>query len=1060
MWKKHLFVCRHIVVIFLFLFLVSSNANAQITPTPTVPPPVVPGDAKPAPYVPCNETRDSEFHSLRPYQASPCNPYLEGLAAFCGNNLFVGDILTISKTYSGGDEVYKLGDERVYPNPPTDNLSPLLCYFCSSEDPDQCYTRPDPCIPDIPCSDLGCGECVDDGIAEECAFNVSRTKNVTASFVNSEFPIMGYTEPSAGNDTEEYKVINSENTDSENMDHGTKMNEYVSWYLNGVIGRAEYPYLNPELNCVGESTHKVGTCRQTRVEDDGSLTCLGTWGIPFIEPFAQPTLIADGKSVCTGDTRYCCVNKYIPSYSENTPGPGNVVNYSGPLKKLLPFSIQNIERTQEAESGHESNTNDAGTRHDQVVSCDYELVSLTLPVLGDITIGGLPAKCYGNEFFGIPTSWLVRQKRLADYNEHAPPIEDTDEYLGENFNFWLVDYKTWRGNVCASFPIHFSLFGKEFDFVFYLCVDNPFRTNIFGNMFSYIPFSSTEDRLGTISISDDYLSAYSSSPDVKILYSEITSSTPAYTFVPHMEESNELGSLLQKTYSYKDADLTEIISNGYQENASYCDYFYTRTNPGDDLFSGDALATVNFIAEITCDFFNWGNGTLCLQVAHGICYPATDPDRYLYAERSFGQYDCDDGYLCVQGPDELDGAQDKDIACRASAGNVLADCFPENFIFNDLPCSETDVGVVPNVCGDNFACSLEECVRYNEEEPAQYCSQPVMAGLEIDTDTPLLKKVWARLVAGTSGVVRKMFPRPETVENGFPDIIDMPASTNANYSSQNGSVYSGDPSSRTSGTGAQIYFPHLGGIKEYFLSGIQTLLRPKGFGKDIAFSTETPSEPFDCDWLQDELSNVDTSSPCGICNADSYLGPLAQSILTAAGKAYNVPAAAIFATMLNEGGGWDEYVGQYTDDNVCNWSAPIGWEEPGVMPSCDNTVIATQPPFGWIRTWFYLGEGEYSAWNAVEALIPNKDTKPEVNRCNFLDAAFATAKQLNIGASYCPVNLEPSCYCVFDVSNTSRPTSCNWDEQTAAHSFVSYGGICIEDYVLRGIDWFNQFRCY
>jgi len=47
----------------------------------------------PAPYVPCDEVRDDEFHSLRPYQASPCNVPIKNneQAIICGNDLIVND---------------------------------------------------------------------------------------------------------------------------------------------------------------------------------------------------------------------------------------------------------------------------------------------------------------------------------------------------------------------------------------------------------------------------------------------------------------------------------------------------------------------------------------------------------------------------------------------------------------------------------------------------------------------------------------------------------------------------------------------------------------------------------------------------------------------------------------------------------------------------------------------------------------------------------------------------------------------------------------------------------
>ena len=58
----------------------------------------------PNPYVDCDDVRpdllhplSDEFHSLRPYQASPCNTNISG-AAFCGNGIRISE--QVSETQS------------------------------------------------------------------------------------------------------------------------------------------------------------------------------------------------------------------------------------------------------------------------------------------------------------------------------------------------------------------------------------------------------------------------------------------------------------------------------------------------------------------------------------------------------------------------------------------------------------------------------------------------------------------------------------------------------------------------------------------------------------------------------------------------------------------------------------------------------------------------------------------------------------------------------------------------------------------------------------------------
>ncbi len=126
----------------------------------------------PSPYIDCGNTDDPEFHSLRPYQSSPCNKKLEDLSYLCGNDLKVKDNIVVS---------------------PSDGT-------CTG----------------------GCGSVT-------CHFDLSRNFNFSIDSNQSEFPIAGNTED----------VANSQ-SQQESLDDVTKVNEYISWYLNGVTNRAEY----------------------------------------------------------------------------------------------------------------------------------------------------------------------------------------------------------------------------------------------------------------------------------------------------------------------------------------------------------------------------------------------------------------------------------------------------------------------------------------------------------------------------------------------------------------------------------------------------------------------------------------------------------------------------------------------------------------------------------------------------------------------------------------------------------------------------------------------------
>jgi hypothetical protein len=131
----------------------------------------------PPPYVGCEDTASPEFHSLRPYQKSACNQQVEDTAQFCGNRLLLSDTVSAVQV--------------------------TLPQFSSN------------------CTEISSGN-------YRCSYQTTKTSSYTIDLSNASFPILGNTE----------SVINSQS--SSDLDDAEKTNEYVSWYLNGVIGRAEY----------------------------------------------------------------------------------------------------------------------------------------------------------------------------------------------------------------------------------------------------------------------------------------------------------------------------------------------------------------------------------------------------------------------------------------------------------------------------------------------------------------------------------------------------------------------------------------------------------------------------------------------------------------------------------------------------------------------------------------------------------------------------------------------------------------------------------------------------
>jgi hypothetical protein len=125
-----------------------------------------------------------------------------------------------------------------------------------------------------------------------------------------------------------------------------------------------------------------------------------------------------------------------------------------------------------------------------------------------------------------------------------------------------------------------------------------------------------------------------------------------------------------------------------------------------------------------------------------------------------------------------------------------------------------------DLCGGAYSCSPGNyCCMGCPASPT--CKKKIPITLAIETQTPLADDVWSRLVSGTSSVVRRIFPK---LGEGslIGEIKDIPATTQVEYSGT------------ANGTG-DLNFAHIGGVSEYFLKGIQTILRPKGYGEPITF---------------------------------------------------------------------------------------------------------------------------------------------------------------------------------------------------------------------------------
>jgi len=554
----------------------------------------------------CDKVSETEFHSLRPYQTNTkCTSQVDKYATFCGNDLTLKDTVTVNYP----------GDERYLTRPCTTVGNKVTCNY-------------------------------------SVHVGVSPKKTITINLDGAELPIVGRTQDD---------VINSQNP-TETLTAADKVNNYVSWYLNGTTSKAEYPFSM------------------------------------------------------------------------------EVVDYSGPINKLLPQEVAQQQRAKTVKNV----TEHTDIRHDQVVACVY---GKEFPLTHNV-VGGFPAPCYD----GLLSKILTTQLRLSDWEGNLPPVRSDPKY--KNYIDYEKALQNWRGKSCAvvKVPNSIPVIGGKGVF---LCLDNWGKPNYYSALYPYIPLSSTEDVEGKIKIDESSFAVSPTSEGTLVTGVKFSNQTPSTLFFSHMEESNQLGQILQKTYIPKDADEVGSPTNIATETS--CKNVEVRSNPGDDLFASPLTGNLSYTATFSCVFNTTAN---------------VEPE------------DC----VCTGG-----------IYTGARCGNL-----------KDKPC--TTPPTIPDI---------------------QTCKKDIYIRLSTISSTPEVDDVWSRLVAGPMSVFKRIFPKTNT-EGSVGQIIDIAGSTNITYSGEG-----------ISQSNTDLKLPHVGGISEYFLKGIQTALRPKGFGESIMFEINSIVNPDD-----------------------------------------------------------------------------------------------------------------------------------------------------------------------------------------------------------------------
>lgn len=286
------------------------------------------------------------------------------------------------------------------------------------------------------------------------------------------------------------------------------------------------------------------------------------------------------------------------------------------------------------------------------------------------------------------------------------------------------------------------------------------------------------------------------------------------------------------------------------------------------------------------------------------------------------------------------------------------------------------------------------------------CQAEINIVVKMITKVPWADEIWKQTVAESGSTFRKIFPK---VEEGAPVscVADIPAATSVNYQPVKGNLTQVKNPGDSPASSPELYFPHLGSVYEYFLKGIQTALRPKGYGEPISNGTN-------CSNLAcGELPNLPKATgSCKLGGISPRVGNLPQSlkdIIEAASETYKTPPGLILGVMYGEGlfnpGRFD-----WTDENVKNWATCQK------VPGCSETGADHFMGF-FSSNW---QEVKNKIAPDLKKLDPNR---PEPNQCNLLDAIYGVAWNLHDSADG---GMPFTCFGI-DL-NAPVPSSCSWND--------------------------------
>ncbi len=319
---------------------------------------------------------------------------------------------------------------------------------------------------------------------------------------------------------------------------------------------------------VFEDFNMRGACESQRHKETGSWTCEVPGDKGYIAPHNLNITLNESDFPIMGNTEdefddATKMNEYASWYlsgvidkKENEEATDEqVVNFSGPLKKLLPSMIQDQQRINiiktpltpvSVTEEDDGSTVEDRENHDQDVVGNLKLTDW----YGEISFVRSATNVVGNVVSFLLQAGGVDYP-VGGWNHAFPPLpwDDGTGTLDTSTNKWLPGkpfesqilyqkaYNEWKGKTCVILPV-----------IGLGCIDNPLITNKYAELWHFVPLSNNSDKKGKNYLLTGDGPNYVPSAGTEITGQKHKSYLNAPLYFPHTEEVNGLSGLLNNIF--------------------------------------------------------------------------------------------------------------------------------------------------------------------------------------------------------------------------------------------------------------------------------------------------------------------------------------------------------------------------------------------------------------------------------------------------------------------------------------------------------------------------------